>query len=126
MLFVGLVLGTTSVLMILRGAWLGLLVNSMVVGFMIYLCKTTYYTIDGNDLNVKSGFLIQLTIPIESIRKIAETNSLLSAPAMSLDRLEIYYRKTDSVIISPKDKIAFINHLKSIHPLIEVEWKHKK
>ena len=43
-------------------------------------------------------------IDIKSIRKIIETYNPLSSPAASIDRLEIFYNKFDSILISPKDK----------------------
>lgn len=44
-------------------------------------------------------------------------------PAISLDRIEIRCGKFNSVIISPKQKVEFINHLKSINPNIELKFK---
>jgi hypothetical protein len=43
----------------------------------------------------------------------------MSSPALSLDRIEIFYNKFDSVIISPKNKADFVAELKSINPAIE-------
>ncbi len=49
--------------------------------------------------------------------KITETNSILSAPAASLDRIAIYLRRQYSpVIISPENKNEFIEELQSINP----------
>jgi hypothetical protein len=57
---------------------------------------------------------------IQTIKEIKETRNPLSSPAASIDRLLIIYNRADKVMISPKDKEAFINHLKSINPNIKV------
>lgn len=44
---------------------------------------------------------------------------MLSSPALSLDRLEVFYNKFDSVIISPQNKEDFIVALQNINPAIE-------
>lgn len=86
---------------------------------------TTYYQIEDRVLRIKSGFLFNKTITIESIRKITSTKSALSSPATSPARLEIMYNKNDSIIISPKDKAGFINELKKIKPDIEFDQEIK-
>ncbi len=89
---------------------------------VIYSVTTIQYVIAGDMLLIKSiGF--SSAIPIKSIRRIEETNSLLSSPAASLDRLEMVYNRYDSVLVSPKDKSGFINDLKAINPEIEVKMK---
>ena len=91
--------------------------------FIIYTFTSNKYTIKGNVLNVKSGFLINENIDISNIKKIKETNNLISSPAASIDRIELFYNKFDSIIISPKNKADFISELKQINPEIEVFYK---
>ncbi|TLP80170.1 PH domain-containing protein [Maribacter sp. ACAM166] len=62
---------------------------------------------------------------IDKIRKISETNNPLSAPAASLDRLEIVYDAYGTILISPKDKSGFIKHITQLNPKIEVTYKLK-
>ncbi|WP_171258493.1 PH domain-containing protein, partial [Acinetobacter pittii] len=53
-------------------------------------------------------------ININDITRIEPTHNPLSSPALSLDRLKIYYRKDGrvaTVMISPKDKESFLNTL---------------
>ncbi|HWZ35040.1 MAG TPA: PH domain-containing protein, partial [Mucilaginibacter sp.] len=94
--------------------------------FFLYLYRTTYYTIDGEMLHIRSGFMINTHIEIDRIKSIAETNSILSGPALSLDRIEIFYNKYDSVMISPPDKVQFVADLQAINPNITIAWKIKK
>lgn len=101
--------------------WPGLLINLMVLVFISYLLLNTYYLISGNFLVVKSGFLVNKKIDINTIIIVSETNSIISAPAASFDRLDIVYKQHNSILISPRDKTEFINHLKRINPEIEIQ-----
>lgn len=125
-IFIAIVLGGTSTLMIINKAWPGLIINLALIGFVSYLFTSTYYIINGNDLTVKCGFFFKSTIKIDKIKIIKETNNPLSSPATSLDRIVIYYNKSDSVMISPKNKIDFINQLVKINNKIEVLLKKKQ
>lgn len=88
-----------------------------VVGPMIL---NTNYTVRGDgSLKVRCGFFVNLLVDINTIRKIETTKSILSSPALSFDRLEVFYNKFDSVIISPKNKEEFIAQLQNINPAIE-------
>ena len=100
--------------------WGGTVFMLMVTAFCIHLFLATHYAIDGDKLIVHSGVLYKKKIAIASVRKIKETKNPISAPAPSLDRLEIFYNRFDSIIISPKDKPRFIAELIKLNPEIEV------
>lgn len=102
-------------------AWAGVIVLACVAAFIGHLFVMTDYTVSGNTLKVRSGIIINMVIDIASITKIEPTNSILSSPALSFDRLEVFYNKYDSVIISPKDKAGFIAKLEEINPTIVVK-----
>jgi len=87
--------------------------------FIIYIFLFTFYEIDDSVLRIKSGFLVNRSIPIKTITKIEATNNPISAPATSLDRLKIFYNTYESVIISPKEKRSFIAHLRKLNPDIQ-------
>lgn len=106
--------------------WLGLVIILPVIVFIVYMFMTTYYTISGNNLRIKCGFIINKTIDIHTINKISETNNPLSSPATSIDRLEITYREFDSILISPKQKKEFINEILALNPNVEVQFKKKR
>lgn len=91
--------------------------------FFIYLFTSIQYIVDKSNLNIKAGFLMNENIDIKKISRIAETNNLLSSPAASLDRLEISYNQKNRILISPKKKQEFIDHLLLINPEIEVIYK---
>lgn len=106
--------------------WLGTAIMLPVILFIWYILATTYYIITDAYLIVRAGFLHHSKIDIQRIKKITETNNPLSSPANSLDRLAVIYNQNSSVLISPKDKHDFIEHLLQLNPSIEVEYKKKK
>lgn len=81
-------------------------------GLPVWLILGTKYTVDKDELKIVSG-PFSWKIAIASIDQIKTSHSFISSPALSLDRLEIKYRGNQSILISPKDKDAFlaaINH----------------
>lgn len=123
-LFLVVILGGILVKLILDENWKVSAIIILEIAFIAYLFYTTFYVIDRQKLIIKCGFIINTSVDILSIRKISETNSIMSAPAASFDRLEILYNKFDTVLISPKNKAGFIEALKVINPQIEVKVKN--
>jgi len=88
--------------------------------FPMLTFRSTDYRIDGDDLRIRSG-LISWHVAIHSIETIVPTRSIASAPALSLDRLAIHYRKDGArktILVSPLDKRGFIAALKDVNPSI--------
>ncbi len=122
-IFIALILGSTSYLMIKDRAWIGLLINVLVALFIAYLFHQTYYVINEGILRVKCAFFINKSFEISQVTEVRETNNPISAPAASLDRLEIVFDNHESVLISPKQKNDFILQLKKLNPKIIVNLK---
>ena len=116
------VFGGSTILMIFGGAWLGLLIIFPPLAFILHMVFTTYYTIDGDILKVNCGFTKQI-VNIKTIRKISDDMNWISAPALSLDRLELFFNTYDGVVVSPKDKIGFIKELLVVKPDIELHLR---
>ena len=94
------------------GALLGLLV---VAGGLLPLGLVfpVRYEIAADQLHVRAG-LLHWRISLDQIESVRRSRNLLSAPALSLDRLRIdYRRRTRSafLLISPEDPIAFMQQL---------------
>ncbi len=106
-----------------KGDWKGALILTPIAAFIIHILTGTRYTITGTTLKVKAGFIINISVDIMTIKAISETDSILSAPATSLDRLEITYNKYDSVVISPKNKAEFISDILAINSQVAVTYK---
>lgn len=123
LLFVLAISVGTSISMISPPRWLALGINVFIMIFLLTVLFNLYYTVDGGLLSIKLGFVVIKKIDIHSIKMIAETNSLISSPAASLDRLEIIYNDHDSVIISPKDKSGFIDHITKVNPEVVIQYK---
>jgi len=87
-----------------------LIIYSLVI-FLIWLpIFNTYYVVENGTLVIKS-LVFRWKININDITQIEPTHNPLSSPALSLDRLKIYYmknRKIVTVMISPKNKEAFL------------------
>jgi len=87
-----------------------LIIYSLVI-FIIWLpIFNTYYVVENNTLVIKS-LVFRWKINLNDITQIEPTHNPLSSPALSLDRLKIYYMKNEkiaTVMISPKNKEAFL------------------
>lgn len=115
-------MGGASICLGLNAQWLGVLVLTIITLLIYVLFKTTYYTIDENKLIIRSFFIVNKKVDVQSIKIVRESRNPISAPAASLDRLEVI-STVDSVLISPKDKYAFIEEITTINPRIKVVYK---
>jgi hypothetical protein len=123
---VALIIGAVSVLLLQsEQSWTGFLIMLPVIAFIVHMFLATKYTIAGTLLNIRCGLMYHKQIDINTVRKIAETNNPLSAPAPSLDRLEISFGNYESVMISPRQKNEFISEMIAVNPNIEVCLKKK-
>ncbi|HMN05438.1 MAG TPA: PH domain-containing protein [Flavobacteriales bacterium] len=104
----------------LRPMWPWLLILLPAVIFSAYTMLAITYTIDGRVLIVRSGFLYKRRIAIDDIRLIKRTGNPLSAPAASLDRLEIRHGLSGT-LVSPARKDEFIAAILDINPKVEVQ-----
>lgn len=86
--------------------------------FMIDILFTTDYAIVGDMLIVRCGHLIKWRVPIMKITTVCATHTLLSAPALSVDRLALKYGRFDEIVISPRDKVQFVEKLQQVNDKI--------
>lgn len=120
---ISVIVGGTGILMAYEKIWLGFAIILLVAVFIIHMFAKTYYQIDDRTLKIKCGFFYAQSININTIKEIKETNTPISSPATSLDRIIVRYNKFDNIIISPVDKESFINHLATINPNIKLILK---
>ena len=97
----------------------------VMLAFVLVTFLSIYYRIDGDKLVVYS-FFIPTAYPIDKIKEIKPTKSVLSSPATSLThRLAITFndrkilKSSIPLIISPVHQEEFIRHLLSINPEIK-------
>ena len=87
--------------------WPNVIVAVALVGLFALLVRSIRYEVDSDALVIRqAGF--RSSIPIASIYKLRRTHTLFAAPAMSLDRIEVLASQGSYVVISPRDKHAFI------------------
>jgi hypothetical protein len=81
-------------------------------GLPVWLLLTTRYVLSADALKVTSG-PFRWTVRIADIKSVTPTRSMISSPALSLQRLEIRYGTYQSVIISPADRDGFLRALEA-------------
>lgn len=85
------------------------------LGGIAWMVLTTSYRFADKELDVRSGPQ-HIRVPLAQIHRVTRSRSLMSAPALSLNRLEIAYGKDKRVLISPHDESAFLTMLKKKAP----------
>lgn len=92
----------------------GLLSSSFTAALVALLTYPLYYEITFSELQVRCGILINKEIPLSAIEEVFPTRNPVSAPAWSLDRLQVNYRdggRLRSILISPEAKESFLMEL---------------
>jgi len=77
------------------------------VGLPLWLLLTTSYRVDSHSVRVRSG-PFRWNIPIGEIQSVRESRSVLSSPALSLNRIEITYGRGRRILLSPADREGFL------------------
>ncbi len=82
-------------------------VEVLVLGLIASTYNSTRYEVSSREVIARSG-LFRWRVAIEDIESIHPSRSLASAPALSLDRLEIRYDGGRALLVSPKDREGFL------------------
>ena len=93
--------------------------------YFVYSFHNTRYIIYDTDLVLVVKPFYKKTIPIASIKRVEKSSSLMSSPAPSFNRLEIFYGKFESELVSPKDQKAFAETLQKLNPNITIKFSGK-
>jgi hypothetical protein len=113
------VLSTAVVAMLRGGVPVLAVIPAAGLGLVAWMMTATWYGLDETSLVVRSGPM-RMEILLATIRAIRPTRSMLSAPALSLDRLEIQCDR-GGVVVSPLDKAGFIQAIQARAPHVRVE-----
>ncbi len=89
--------------------------------FIVYSFFNTEYLVSNTELILSVKPFYKKKIAIEKIRRVEKSSSLMSSPAPSFDRLEIFYDKFESELVSPIDQKAFAETLQQINPNIIIK-----
>ena len=79
-------------------------------GIPLWILVSTKYIVENENLKIISGPFSWI-IPIASIKSVQDSQSSAFGPALSSDRLEITYGEDKVMMISPADKIKFMQKL---------------
>lgn len=91
---------------------------TVVISLFILSLFRTVYVVNDSKLRVWVGVIPYGKKEIGQIKSVHRTSSLISSPALSIDRLAITFVNGDRLIISPKDREEFVVALLSINPQI--------
>jgi len=97
-------------------------VSAVIAAPVIWIFTATAYFVTDTELIVRSGPM-RIAVKLQAIERIRSTATLLSAPALSLDRLEIQCAKRSAVVISPADKAGFVAAIRQRVPAVVVDVK---
>ena len=98
-------------------------ITFFVIGFFIWCWTSTFYTIDKENLIVKSG-LFRWVISIQDVKTIRTNQNTIGGiikPTLSWKCIEIDYGKYKTISISPANQDGFINILKDFNEKIEIK-----
>ena len=94
------------------------IVLTLPIALVFWVALTTRYTLTREHLTIRSAFL-NSSIPLRTIRSIRPTGTVLSAPALSLDRLEITH-EAGVAVISPAERERFLDEMRARCPGAEI------
>lgn len=121
--WIGIVLALAPAGLLLEAIFLRSLLVGVVAAVPViyaFVVFPTNYELTPDALKVRSG-VIRTSIPYHEIRQVRASRSWLSAPALSLDRLEIAYGTSRTTLISPRDRAAFLRNLSSHVPGLKID-----
>lgn len=109
-----------------------LFIVGIVIGVLLGIIETVMfasvkYQISGGKLGIRNFFYKWEWYPIDKISVVKKTTGILSAPALSTQRVAIKFsdpsilKNTAPLEISPNDRDDFIARLKEINPEIEIK-----
>jgi len=85
---------------------------------VVWIFRTTRYELDGRELVVRSG-PFRWRIDLATIESVTPSRNPLSSPALSLDRLQIRYRKSRFILVSPAERDRFLRALSRAESALE-------
>jgi hypothetical protein len=95
--------------------WVPIILTVLVAAMVVWVVLSTYYEFEGDVLVAHSGPFFW-RIPVKEISAVRESNSVRSAPALSMERLEITFGEGRALLISPEDKAGFLATLRRRAP----------
>lgn len=97
----------------------GIIVMTIMIGLLLSIWFWTRYKIEQGILKISYG-PIKKSIAIQDIQSIRLTVNPFTAPALSMYKIEINYRKYKTISISPINQERFIKELQKLNPKIRI------
>ncbi|MCM3409822.1 PH domain-containing protein [Metabacillus litoralis] len=101
------------------------LIGIISIGILIWIWFGTGYKIEDDLLKAQCG-PFQWKLNVKEIRKVRKVKSIFTSPALSIDRLDIYYGKYNLIRISPENESEFIDLLLKENPQIQLKYEAYK
>ncbi len=111
--------GFIAVPAMLAGKWWTGIFLGAGPALLIWNWRSTSYVVSSDTLAVRC-LLLRKKIPLATVTALRASRDLRSSPALSLDRIEVLSSGA-SVLVSPKDKAAFIRAIRRAQPAVIVE-----
>lgn len=119
---IALLLIVAEIILLVNQLWLFAFLTMALLAFLVHLYMNTSYELTKDKkLRVRSSFFFKREIYVNSIHKIRPARNHSASPALSNDRIEIFYNRYGSMLISPEHRTEFIEELKKINPRIAVD-----
>lgn len=100
--------------------WVKIVILSPIGFCLMWIWFKTGYTIKDNFLTIQYG-PFKWKINIDEIHSIKEIRNPFTAPALSMDKVEINYAKFNTIAVSPKNKIEFVCQLRKQNSNIKTD-----
>jgi uncharacterized membrane protein len=113
---VGVVLGAVGVT---AGRWWVAVLLSLPVALMVWNLLGTYYVVTEDSLVIRC-LLSRTTVRLDTVRALRASHDPRSSPALSRDRIDVEH-DGGSVLVSPREKAAFIRAIRAASPSASVE-----
>jgi hypothetical protein len=119
MILIAIVAIVMPVITLVVAGWRHVIAPLVSAGLMflvlVGLAWPMIYELGDRELLIRGGLILRIRIPYEAIEGAEFTGNPLSSPALSLARLAITFQKpkggTSKVMISPPDRLAFLQAL---------------
>lgn len=105
---------------LVNGQMITLLFMLILAILLLWFWFKTDYRIVNDNIKIRYGPIRQ-TVPIQDIKLVIKAKTPFTAPALSMDRIQITCGRFDVVSISPVDKQAFIKKLLEVNAEIDVD-----
>lgn len=121
--FVMLMMGYTGYVVYKSGDIVPVIVLALAFLFVLSIMLSIRYYVDAETktLKIKVCGLPSGTVDLTQVKRIYKSNSILSAPAASLNRICIDIKSGPDVLVSPRYQHDFLKEIKKINPDVMID-----